>query len=109
MDERVGLIVKTKLDVFPDIGNAIPVKSGTKGMVFSILPNNAQSDEEWIVIFQSGEALDFNEYERRIYLDILEHKISGSDKNKIHNKKVDDVSDDIKKKRIKLWRQLQWI
>jgi len=103
MDERIGLVVKAKIDIYPDVGLADPIEKGTKGMVYSILPENFNmNDESWFIIFQSGEATDFCNYEREKYLEITENKISGSDKNKIHNKKLDEVIQDIKKKRIKL-------
>ena len=58
--------------------------------------------ESWFIIFQSGQGLDFCTYERDKYLEITKQKISGSDRNKIHNKKMEEVMLDIKKKRINL-------
>jgi len=103
MDDRIGLIVKAKVNIYPDTDIGDPIKSGTKGMVYSVLPENFTiEDESWFIIFQSGEALDFCEFERENYLDILTERISGSDRNRIHNKKMSEVIQDVVKKRIKL-------
>jgi len=103
MDERIGSVVKTKIDLYPDVTVGEPIKVDTKGMVYSILPENFNlKDENWLIIFQSGEVTDFCDYEREKYLEMLDYKISGSDRNKIHNKKLSEVINDIVKKRIKL-------
>lgn len=103
MHEKVGLIVKAKNEIFPDSSRNEPVKPGTKGMIYSVLPENfEENDEAWFVIFQSGEAMDFNTWEQRYMLELTGNKISGSDKNRIYNKKMEEVIQDVKKKRIKL-------
>ena len=103
MDEKVGLIVIAKKEIYPDSTKEDPVKVGTKGMIYSVLPENFKDDDEaWFVIFQSGEAMDFSEWEQNTFFELTEKRISGSEKNRIHNKKLDDVIQDIIKKRIKL-------
>lgn len=103
MDEKIGLIVIAKKEIYPDSSTGDPVKPGTKGMIYSVLHENFKDDDDaWFVIFQSGEAIDFSEWEQDMFLELTEKKISGSEKNKIHNKKLEDVIQDIVKKRIKL-------
>jgi len=103
MVDNIGLIVRAKRDIFPDTTVAAPVIAGTKGVVYSTLPEvYTQKDACWFVIFQSGEGMDFDEEERGRYLEVTTQKISGSDKNRLHNKKMDEVINDVKHKRIKL-------
>lgn len=103
MDENIGLIVKAKVNIYPDATLADPVKAGTKGVVYSIMPENyTPEDSSWFIIFQSGEQMDFCDYERNKYLEITTDRISGSDKNRLHGKKLGDVVNDVVKKRIKL-------
>ncbi len=103
MDEKVGLIVIAKKEIYPDSSKEEPVKIGTKGMIYSILPENFKDDDEaWFVIFQSGETMNFSEWEQDRFLELTDKRISGSEKNRIYNKKLDDVIQDIVKKRIKL-------
>jgi hypothetical protein len=103
MDDRVGQIVIAKTEIFTDNPTAQPVKTGTKGMIYSVLPENFDNeDEAWFVIFKSGETFDFNEFEQGRLLELTDQRISGSERNRIHNKKMAEVVQDIVKKRIKL-------
>ena len=103
MDDKVGQIVIAKTEIFTDDPAALPVKTGTKGIIYSILPENFNDeDEAWFVIFKSGETFDFNKFEQGRLLELTDQKISGSERNRIHNKKMKEVVQDIIKKRIKL-------
>jgi len=103
MEEKVGQIVIAKTEIFTDIPTDRPVKTGTKGIIYSVLPENFNDDDEaWFVIFKTGETFDFNTFEQGRLLELTDQKITGSERNRLHNKKMEEVVQDIVKKRIKL-------
>ena len=103
MNDKIGLIVKSKIDIFPETRPGEPVSKGMKGIVYSILQENFNiNDECWYIIFQNGEPHTFNNIEREAYLDITATKIKSSYRTKLHSKKLKDIIEDVKSKRIKL-------
>jgi len=81
LEEQVGLIVKSSVELFSDDRTEEPIPKQTRGFVFSI------ENDIWICIFTTGQALDFNKFERNRFLKILDRKLEGKYKNKIYGKK----------------------